>query len=332
MPTYSTEETKSLLEINRSVLRAAFAVHSPNKEGRIQFAEVLKFSKAVCVVPDLISLADLKKLIETVTGIGFSPRSMVNFFQFEQMVRELAGTAFSSAIPIKDREKMLVLHIKSPLQSAYSLVIEEPRNSHGTTPALSERKGKRESKKIDLDISAALSALKTPTQRASSSGRNTPNFQSPKAFSVKSTRKSLVASTSLLSKHPKKTTLTLDIPTDTPLMRKSLVTPRRPQSSVLEKSLPPQELVSLISPKAALTRSSERLPLKKVEFKGVLRTSTAKKPAPEETKTPLMRYAMSLKKHRDFILKRTKRSFTQDFALRVILRAWKECTKEPDRN
>jgi hypothetical protein len=331
MSAYSTEEAKSLLEINRSVLRAAFTQHSPNKEGRIQFAEVLKFSKAVCVVPDLISIADLKKLIATVTGIGFSPRSMVNFFQFEQMVRELAGAAFSSAIPIKDKEKMLVLHIKSPLKSAYSLVIEEPRDSHSTTPALSERKGKRDSMKIDLDISAALSALKTPTQRSSSSGRNTPTFLSPKAFSGKTTRKSLVASTSL-SNHPKKTPLTLDIPTDTPLIRKSLITPKRPQSSVLERAPPPQELVSRLSPKAALTRSSDRLPHKKVEFKGVLRTSTAKKPTSEETKAPLMRYAVSLKKHRDFILKRTKRSFTQDFALRVILRAWHECTKEPDRN
>lgn len=342
------EAPKSLLEENRIPLRAVFAKLSPNKEGRIQYSETLKFFKGVHVVPDLVALVELKKLIETVTGLGFTTRSMLNFFQFEQLIREMAVAAFSAAIPVKDKEKMLVLHIKAPMQSNYAIFLEEPKESRSITPAFCEKRPRTDgqsdtsSLKIDLDISAALSALKSPTHRANSSGRNTPTYLSPKTIGSISDRLPTAPAKLKVSRLHRKSALTIEVP-NKPLEspRKSLVTLRRPPSlSIRAKSQDTNSILTAAKPTSV--KPFERPSIKKVEFKvspkSVVKQPEEPKPVvkqpegpkpvakqPEGLEGSLYRCAVSLNKHRAFIIKKASRSFTQEFALRAILRAWSDC-------
>jgi hypothetical protein len=129
-------------------------------------------------------MAELKKLAGTSAKISFS--------QFEQVLRLIAVSFFTDSNPT-ERVRQLIRHIKNPCKAVFGVALhilhEEASDSLKSSllrpKSVAEIVYRRDdsSMKIDIDISTALEALKSPrsiVRRSPSgfSGRGSPEFRS----------------------------------------------------------------------------------------------------------------------------------------------------------
>jgi hypothetical protein len=132
-------------------------------------------------------MAELKKLAGK---CGTSAK--ISFSQFEQVLRLTAVGFFTDSNPT-DRVRQLIRHIKNPCKAVFGVALhilyEEPSDSLKSSllrpKSVAEIVHRRDdsSMKIDIDISTALEALKSPrsiVRRSPSgfSGRGSPEFRS----------------------------------------------------------------------------------------------------------------------------------------------------------
>lgn len=76
-----------LMEINRAKFKKIFAqIQTTNKTDQIEAQDLYKFCKTVKIVPDLISISELKKLV----GAKAPKPGIMNFEMFENCIREIA--------------------------------------------------------------------------------------------------------------------------------------------------------------------------------------------------------------------------------------------------
>mmetsp|Transcript_6960 Transcript_6960/g.12669 ORF Transcript_6960/g.12669 Transcript_6960/m.12669 type:complete len:374 (+) Transcript_6960:2157-3278(+) len=157
---------EGVLDVNRSRLKKVFGKLLPDKDGRVSFSELVKFCKLTKIFPDLVSMAELKKIAGK-----FGSSAKLSFSQFEQTLK-LIATSFFTDSNATERVKQLIRHIKNPCKAVFGVALmihyDEAmelglKSSLLRPKSVAEIVHKRDdSMKIDIDISAALEALKSP--------------------------------------------------------------------------------------------------------------------------------------------------------------------------
>ncbi|CAG9325515.1 unnamed protein product [Blepharisma stoltei] len=130
----STPQTDadSLFESNKMNLKAIFALHSPH-ENRISLTAFGKFCKNSHIIPDLLSVIDLKRIITRITQ-NQNNKSSFTYQNFEQSLKYIAITGFHTSVPLSDKLQMLFLHIRNPCKKAYKVNLSTSLKSRSTTP------------------------------------------------------------------------------------------------------------------------------------------------------------------------------------------------------
>ena len=169
----------SLFELNRSRLKKVFAKHFPSKEGKMSYAEFCKFCKNARIHPDLMSMLELKRTVVRLTSIAQTNKVQLSYAQFEHVLKHIAVATFNSTIPLDEKLRMLILHMKNPIKQEYQVSLHcnsgEPA-SHSSDLEESQEVP-RETLRVTLDLS------KTPRLQKPlnfSPSLSTPKLDSPK--------------------------------------------------------------------------------------------------------------------------------------------------------
>lgn len=121
----------SLFELNRHKLKKVFSKHFPNKEGRITFSEFTRFCKNSRIHPDLVTMLELKRVIVRLTSATQTSKITLSYAQFEHSLKHIAVATFNSTIPLEDKLRMLLLHIKNPCKQEYQVSLAcDSEDSH----------------------------------------------------------------------------------------------------------------------------------------------------------------------------------------------------------
>jgi len=304
------EVMPTTMETNRKQFRSIFNKHQPGKDGRLSYNELLKFCKTAHICPDLLPLSEVKRTCENILGVAFSSKLTLGYMEFERFLYEVSSNAFGESIPMDTKARMLIIQAKPYVETEYGVVLNADRSlkkrsntaRQPTLRRLDTSNMKSSDMQIDLNISAALLALKTtpgkvessfasssptrnrtpdhtPDHASTAAGKLKPRLsetergQSPSRF-VRTARRNL-SSTSL---------------NDTGFFSDSTFTFTKVSDGYSpDKPIPVK--VRLKNPSTANRRSSP-------------------------IKTAL------LDKHRNFMEKRQASSFSSDFVLRLILQMW----------
>ncbi|CAG9322449.1 unnamed protein product [Blepharisma stoltei] len=122
----------ALFELNKMNLKTIFANHKP-LDNRISLAAFRNFCKNSHVVPDLLSVFDLKRIFTKVTQ-NQSNKSSFSYQNFEQSLKYIAISGFHTSVPLSDKLQMLFLHIKSPCKKVYKVNLSTSLKSRPSTP------------------------------------------------------------------------------------------------------------------------------------------------------------------------------------------------------
>lgn len=117
----SSSDPDILFELNRHKLKKVFSKHFPNKEGRITFSEFTRFCKNSRIHPDLVTMLELKRIIARLTSATQTSKITLAYAQFEHSLKHIAVATFNSTIPLEDKLRMLLLHIKNPCKQEYQV-------------------------------------------------------------------------------------------------------------------------------------------------------------------------------------------------------------------
>lgn len=170
----------SLFRLNRSKLRSVFSHHFPDKEGKIAYSEFVQFCKNAQILPDLVTVLEVKRLFERVTQ---SLQSGLSYLQFESTLKQMATTAFHSAIPWEDKQRMILLHIQTPCLQHYQVAltcshlsdqtsdsedaVQNSRNSLGTSVHTAQTKESVGKKTLKVTLNLSNAHLKSPSNHLS---------------------------------------------------------------------------------------------------------------------------------------------------------------------
>ena len=171
----------SLFRLNRSKLKSVFSQHFPDKEGRIAYSEFTQFCKNAQIHPDLVTMLEVQRLLDRLTHAAQTHKSSLSYSQFEHSLKHLAVAAFHSAIPLEDKQRMLLLHIQAPcllqyhvaltctLQSGHTSDSEDSpevansRNSLGTSIHTAQTKSSVEKKTLKVTLNLTSANIKSPS-------------------------------------------------------------------------------------------------------------------------------------------------------------------------
>ena len=287
----------SLFDQNRSRLKKVFAKHFPSKEGKVNYAEFLRFCKNARIHPDLMSMLELKRTVVRLTSIAQTNKIQLSYAQFEHVLKHIAVATFNSTIPLDEKLRMLILHMRNPVKQEYQVslhcnAIDQPP-SHSSDLDDSQD-APREALRVTLNLS------KTPrTQKflSISPSRQTPNpkISSPKNSSPKN-KVPLFHVT--LDKQKQRQTRTAKL-TDTTHIRTlsagihTLESPRFGNNPSLSDSQ--NEFVQAL---AALQSA-----------------------LPPQRRRPEV---LQAERQQSFIVRTTAAWFSKDFVLRMLLRVWRD--------
>jgi len=288
----------SLFEQNRSKLKKVFAKHFPSKEGKVNYAEFCKFCKNARIHPDLMSTLELKRTVVRLTSITQTNKIQLSYAQFEHVLKHIAVATFNSTIPLDEKLRMLILHMRNPVKQEYQVSLHcssgDLPPSHSSDLEESQE-APRETLRVTLDLS------KTPrTQKllSFSPSRNTPN---PKLDSPKvSPRTKVPLFHVTLDKQKQRQPRSVRLADKAHIRTASagthtLQSPRFGTETKPVSDSPTQDL------RRALTALQSALP--------------PARPRPD---------VLQAERQQGFIRTTTASWFTRDFVLRMMLRAWRD--------
>ena len=107
-------DNNNLIEINKLKLRKIFSTHDISKTGTMSVNEFTKFCKNSKIFPDLLTILEIKKILK-----NSGSTHMVTYYQFETVIKAIATTAFTEALSLSDKVKILFMHIRNPCKLHY---------------------------------------------------------------------------------------------------------------------------------------------------------------------------------------------------------------------
>lgn len=116
---------------------------------------------------------EVKRTCEKAVGVAFSTKLTLSYTEFERFLFEAAVLSFGETIPIETKIRMMVLQAKPYIETEYGVVVNPDKSVKRSRDAakhlsLQQFKGRPSGMQIDLNISAALLALKSPLKPDSS--------------------------------------------------------------------------------------------------------------------------------------------------------------------
>jgi len=198
-PTSKVEREADMLIINnRQKLRKIFQLHAPSKQGKISLQEFTKFCKNLKIFPDLISSADLKKLLR-----NLSVSSGISFSSFEQLIKLLSNHSFNTVAPLTEKVRMLLIHIRNPCKMHYQVTLnfhnrreslnhtpdslgdsqQDPMEYDGTTPKRENSKYRKVSASPHRDNGLQVKSLGSYSKKRTKESSVPPSPLSEKEFS-----------------------------------------------------------------------------------------------------------------------------------------------------
>jgi len=85
-------------------------------------------------------MLELKRIIAKLSNTQQISKVTLSYVQFEQAVKHIAVTTFHASVPLSDKLRMLLIHIRNPCKAQYktSLTFNSASNSRQTSPISSE--------------------------------------------------------------------------------------------------------------------------------------------------------------------------------------------------
>lgn len=85
-------------------------------------------------------MLELKRIIAKLSNTQQISKVTLSYVQFEQAVKHIAVTTFHASVPLSDKLRMLLIHIRNPCKAHYktSLTFNSASNSRQTSPISSE--------------------------------------------------------------------------------------------------------------------------------------------------------------------------------------------------
>ena len=85
-------------------------------------------------------MLELKRIIAKLSNTQQISKVTLSYVQFEQAVKHIAVTTFHASVPLSDKLRMLLIHIRNPCKAHYktSLTFNSAHNSRQTSPISSD--------------------------------------------------------------------------------------------------------------------------------------------------------------------------------------------------
>jgi hypothetical protein len=157
----------SLFELNRHKLKKVFAKHFPDKEGRITFAEFTRFCKSARIHPDLVTMLELKRVIVRLTNATQTSKITLTYAQFEHSLKHIAVATFNSTIPLEDKLRMLLLHIKNPCKQEYQVSLACDSEDSRPASHVSELEDSDDSRVMTNSRNSLATSMRAPSHTKS---------------------------------------------------------------------------------------------------------------------------------------------------------------------